>query len=337
MSWSTEPAPRPAVRSCRFGAAALIVFAGVALGVRSVGATTPTLAAAASPVTVEARVEPGSTTIGTPIRYILRVTAEPGVEPIVPQLAASIGDFQVVDFGAGTPHQAGGREVIERWYELVTYRTGELTVPGPTVQFRTADGGIDWEAAPDVTVKVESLFAAAGATPPADVREIRAPVAVPRDYRPIFWIGGGLLGGAALGLALYWLLNRRRRALAVPPRPAHLVALEALARLQAAGLLAAARREEFYVRLSAIVREYLEGRFHVRAPEMTTEEFLQVAQRDRQLSPPQRALLGAFLTEADLVKFARYVPADADAERAYRAAREFVESTVPREVAGAAA
>ena len=91
------------------------------------------------------------------------------------------------------------------------------------------------------------------------------------------------------------------------------------------------------MRLSDIVRSYLEGRFHLRAPEMTTEEFLQAAQRDPQLAPPQRSLLGTFLSEADLVKFARYVPAADDSERAYRAAREFVQSTAPPEVPRVAA
>jgi hypothetical protein len=91
----------------------------------------------------------------------------------------------------------------------------------------------------------------------------------------------------------------------------------------------AGRQEEFYVRLSTIVRAYLEARFHLRAPEMTSEEFLQAAQRDPQLASPQRARLGQFLSEADLVKFARHQPAAADAERAQDAAREFVESTAP--------
>ena len=113
----------------------------------------------------------------------------------------------------------------------------------------------------------------------------------------------------ALVAVLYRLINRRRRVPAVAPRPVHEVALEALAKLHAARLLEAGRHEEFYVRLSDIVRTYLEARFHLRAPEMTTEEFLQAAQRDPQLTPPQRSLLGTFLSEADLVKFARYVPA----------------------------
>ncbi len=57
---------------------------------------------------------------------------------------------------------------------------------------------------------------------------------------------------------------------------------------------------------------------------MTTEEFLQAAQRDPQLAPPQRSLLGTFLAEADLVKFARYVPAPTMPSAPIAPAREFV-------------
>jgi hypothetical protein len=293
--------------------------------------------AAPSPVEVRARVEPKSVTIGTPFRYILHIEADKNTEVIVPQLTGSLGDFEVTDFGGQPPRQEGGRTVIERWYTLVTYTAGDAIVPGPTVQYRQPGSDIERVAAPDVLVGVQSLLAARDGKAPDDVREIKGPVAVPHDFRPLLWVGAAVLAVVGLAAGLFWLLNRRRRVAAPAPRPAHEIALEALARLRAGGLVEAGRPGEFYVRLSTIVRAYLEARFHLRAPEMTTEEFLQAAQRDPQLTPPQRSLLGQFLSEADLVKFARHVPYPEDAERAYAAAREFVESTAPPEVPRVAA
>jgi hypothetical protein len=297
--------------------------------------TTP--GAQPAPVAIETAVEPRSVTIGTPFRYTMRITAEQDLELIVPQLAGQIGDFQVIDFGSPPPRQERGRVVLEPWYTLLTYTPGDALVPGPTVQYRLPGSDLESVAAPDALVMVQSLLDKPGATPPADVRDIKAPAAVPRDYRPLLWLALAGLGAIALAALLYRLINKRRSALIAPPRPAHEIALEALTKLHAARLLEAGREQEFYVRLSAIVRAYLEARFHLRAPEMTTEEFLQVAQRDPQLAPPQRSLLGNFLSEADLVKFARYVPASDDAERAYRAAREFVASTAAPEVPRVAA
>ena len=88
--------------------------------------------------------------------------------------------------------------------------------------------------------------------------------------------------------------------------------------------------EEFYTRLSDIVRQYLEGQMGLRAPERTTEEFLYEVSRDHSLSEEHRELLGAFLQEADLVKFARHQPGAEDMKRAMDAAEKFVEDTQPR-------
>jgi len=289
-------------------------------------ATTPD---AQSPVTLTTAVAPRSVTIGTPFRYTLRIDATDDIELIVPTLAGYIAEFQVIDFGEAPPRHEGGRVVLERWFSLVTYTVGDRIVPGPSVQYRVPGGELESAAAPDALIIVESLLASAGATPAADVRDIKGPVAVPRDYRLLGWIGLGvaLVLGAIAALA-FWL-NRPRGAAAPPAPPAHQVALAALARLRADRLVEQGRQEEFYVRLSAIVRAYLEARFHLRAPEMTSEEFLQAAQRDPQLSPPQRGRLAQFLSEADLVKFARHHPAPDDAERAHDAARDFVAATAP--------
>jgi hypothetical protein len=342
--------PRHWFRSPRDGRAAslggviapLVVLAALGLGgAARAAADEPTPGAEPVPIQVQTLVEPKTVTIGTPFRYTIRATADKDVEVAIPQLPVQIGEFEVTDFGSVPPREVNGRMVSERWYTLLTYKPGDGVVPGPSVQYRVPGGEQQSVAAPDALVIVQSLLDRPGATPLADVskidvHDIKGPVAVPHDYRPLLWLAAAIVGLVVLVAVLYRLINRRRAATALPPRPAHEVALEALAKLHAARLVEAGRHEDFYVRLSDIVRTYLEARFHLRAPEMTTEEFLQVAQRDPQLTPAQRSLLGHFLAEADLVKFARYVPAGQDAERAYNAAREFVQSTLP-EVPRAAA
>ncbi|HWN66072.1 MAG TPA: hypothetical protein VNM90_00465, partial [Haliangium sp.] len=83
----------------------------------------------------------------------------------------------------------------------------------------------------------------------------------------------------------------------------------------------------WYVELSAIVRRYLEDRYHLRAPELTTEEFLREAQRSGQLSSTHRNLLSDFLVRCDRVKFARYQPGEDESRQALASARTFLEET----------
>jgi hypothetical protein len=295
-----------------------------------------TTAPTVPPVRITTRVEPQTVTIGSPFRYTMRIEADPEVEAIVPILTERLGEFLITDFGEVPQGSRKDGFVVERWYTLVTYETGDQLVPGPTVQYRTPGRELRSMDAPDTLVIVRSVLGADAEG--ADVRDIKPPVEVPRDYRPLWWGGAVLLLLGLLGVGLYWILNRKRGEGVEPLRPADEVAQEAFLRLRAARLIEKGRYEEYYVRLSAIVRRYLEGRFGLKAPEMTTEEFLQIAQRNPTLAAAQRSSLGHFLSEADLVKFARHVPTDEDAERAYSAARQFVETTrVEREAQCAAA
>jgi hypothetical protein len=168
----------------------------------------------------------------------------------------------------------------------------------------------------------------------ADIRDIKPPDPIPIDWRPYYWIAGILTALVALGLLVYRLRTRPTRvAPAAPPLPPHVVAIRALESLRARSLVEHGAFKEFYSSLSDIVRRYLEDRFRVRAPEMTTEEFLLATSRDGRLAASQRRLLGEFLTESDLVKFARHRPTIADSERAFDAARRFVDDTTQREAA----
>jgi hypothetical protein len=151
-----------------------------------------------------------------------------------------------------------------------------------------------------------------------DIRDIKGLVPVPHDWWWL-WLVLAVLVAAAVWL---WLCKRHKPvtvASPVTPPSAFEVALAALQRLRQDNPPA----EEFYTRLSDIVRHFIEGQFGLRAPERTTEEFLAEAA----LPPDSMSLLGAFLQESDLVKFARLRPGKGDMERAYGAAEKFVRET----------
>lgn len=152
-----------------------------------------------------------------------------------------------------------------------------------------------------------------------DIRDIKGLVPVPLAWG---WIALAVLVLALL-LILFWWWRRRKPAVTgetlVQRTPAEL-ALAALATLKAQNLPV----EVFYTRVSDIIRQFIEGQFGLHAPERTTEEFLAEAR----LPVESMALLGAFLQEADLVKFARLQPGPEDVARAFGAAEKFVKGTM---------
>ena len=303
--------------------------AGLARGEHGTGGSDADSAEATPPpVTIIGRTDPERVSIGTPFRYTVEVKAKKDVELIVPVLGGQIGEFTVTDFGEEPVKEIDDHVVVTRWYTLVTYSTGYLFIPGITVQYRTAGEELARVDGKDVAIKVVSLLEQDPEA--ADIRDIKGPVAVPFDWTPVL-VGIAILGGIiVLGLVAARLLKRlNAQSIPAPPPPPDVVALEALARLRHRQLTEPEERAAWYVALSAIVRTYIEGRFRLRAPEMTTEEFILEVQRDSPLIPEHRQLLGEFLAECDLVKFARYLPALEEAERVYAAARRFIEESRP--------
>jgi len=289
-----------------------------------------------SPVRVTATVEPKDVTIGTRFRYTIRVEADPGVEVAMPLLAERLGDYPIVDFGHRDPVTGnGGVRVSELWYDLVAFETGSQYVPSVPLAYKAPTGAAATVETPKVVVNVVSLITQAGGAD--DIPAIRDAVPIVAPGPSLLWVIGGLGVAAGLGWIGRRWWRRRAAAAAAPARAAHEIALEELDKLRAQKLVENGQHERYYIALTDIVRRYVEARFGLHAPEMTTDEFLAAAQRSRDLISTHRSALQDFLVEADLVKFARHVPTRERAERSWSAAHDFVAATRPSEVTSAAA
>lgn len=283
-------------------------------------------AMAESPVEIRATADPTSAPIGTPVRFEVEVLAPDGLEIFVAQPSERIGDLDILDFGT-EPAAIGpdGRVSLKRWWKLVAWTTGSHVLETPSVSYRSDSDTIAPADPVRVTVDVPSVLGDAADLP--DIKDIKPPLALPVDRRPYYAAAFLAALFVAAWLVVRYSSRRTRRRPFVPPPPPHVVATAAFAALRARKLPERGAFKEFYSSLSDIVRTYMEGRFGLRAPEMTTEEFLVATAKDFQLAVPHRKLLGDFLAESDLVKFARHRPSLDDSESAFAAARRFVEDT----------
>lgn len=158
-----------------------------------------------------------------------------------------------------------------------------------------------------------------------DIMDIKPPVDIPN---PWFWVWVAL-GVAAVILAL-WLLRRWRQAKQAEASrpvyvPSHVRARQRLTR----ALDLVSNPKPFCIEVSDTIRLYLEERFSLHAPERTTEEFLHELQTSRLLLDDQKRSLGEFLEQCDLVKFAKFEPAQSELESLHGAAWRLVEETQP--------
>ncbi len=139
---------------------------------------------------------------------------------------------------------------------------------------------------------------------------------------------GLLLGGLLALLWLWWRKRERRPKPAPPPRPPWEIALEELDQVRRDELIALGRFAEHFDRVSDTLRKYLGARFGFDGLESTTTETLRHLRR-AELGSTTFETVDIFLGEADLVKFARRTPTEADCVLALSRADATIRDTLP--------
>ncbi len=159
-----------------------------------------------------------------------------------------------------------------------------------------------------------------------ELRPLKPLVEIPDPLAWLWWTLGGLVVLGLIAWAIHSWLKRRNAPKPVIIIPPHVRAKERLQR----ALDLMHTPEAFCVEVSSALRVYLEERFNFRAPERTTEEFLYELQASDLLTAEQKHSLENFLTNCDLVKFAKYDPTEVELKNLHAAAVRLVEETEPR-------
>jgi hypothetical protein len=161
---------------------------------------------------------------------------------------------------------------------------------------------------------------------PIELRDIKPPVEIPGDWTWLWWV---LLVVVVVVTAFYlwrWYRNRdRSKAEAIATIPPHIRAREALTQ----AMLLIHDPKQFCTAVSLAVRVYLEERFSLQAPDRTTEEFLIELKNSVTLNIEHKQALGEFLETCDLVKFAKFEPAQSDLEAMHTLAHRIIDETEP--------
>lgn len=311
----------------------LLLNTGQITPVYAEGEPVQSLVVQRGPVKATVSIEPISPIIGDIITLILEVVAEEGVELLMPEFGQSLDRFSIVDFVPKESVDDEGRNVAIHRYRLQSRSSGQQTIPPLMIEFvdrrpgnRAAPEGEDaYELLTErIVFEIESVLPkGAGADLKPPLRELG-----PRDdggAKLWPWLLA-VLGILAIASPFAWQAWQRWQVQA-RQRSAYDIAHSRLSKLTAADNLDVDAVQVFFVELSDIVRHYLEDRFNLHAPELTTEEFLDVAASSPDLSGDQKSFLQGFLRSADQVKFARHVPDVQTMDKALAAAAGFLEQT----------
>jgi hypothetical protein len=283
------------------------------------------------PVEAQASVDRAVATTGDLITYRIAVDAEASYEIEIPEAGAEIAGFRIVDIGTEEAPARNGRVLRERWYELRADLVGSYVLPPVVVGYRQpAPEGEEpepWQTltTSEIFVEVESVLPAEGGA--EDIRGLK-PLHPVRS--PVPWVGiiAGLITALLIAAGIWWYLRwRAKQRDAVPLRPPHEVAFEALNALRDTDFDDPAAVRWFYFQISEILRVYVEGRFAINATDLTTEEILPSLASLEDLTSEQGEHLRHFLVDTDQVKFAHREPSRSDVESIYEQALSFIEAT----------
>lgn len=311
-------------------------FFGLLTGLQTAMAQTGT-DASRYPV-LSSRCEPTSITVGDHVKFT--------VSAVVPELQRLIvrnpfgGKDETTWTLIGQPFVTEEKVSASEWrrnteFTLTTFEVGEVEIPEVEVSYQPPGGGEPIvRSVSGISVNVNSVLPADAAEVP--LADIKDPLPIPLPAW-VPWVIGGIAALLALVVGLFvWRRMRGKFAnLIKPPLRPDEWALLRIEELEREKLIEQKKLKELYTRLSEILRQYLGKVYELKAMDMTTGELLthledlEAEEREDQRTSfrTARQYLSELLDEADLVKFAQFLPEQARSRNALEKGREVVRLT----------
>jgi hypothetical protein len=282
------------------------------------------------PVRLIVRVTPSKPRLSDLVDMNVEVESQPNVEVKPPTFGDAVGDFLVRDYRErspdGTAHSAVKKRVFH--YRLEPVSSGKHLIRSVTIEFTDnreaseSKGKAAFVESEPIEIQVTSEFG--DQTPDlGNLDPMLPPVLMDRSWS-WWWLALASPVIAAVIACIAYRRNRLRPEPSIRQATPEEIAQAALEQLLRENLPAAGLFKEFYVRLTGLVRCYIEGTTGLKAPEQTTEEFLREMRTKEVFSAERSLKLKEFLEAADMVKYAGMQPGEEQIELSVLRAREFV-------------
>ena len=283
------------------------------------------------PVKLTVRISPTEPRLSDLIEMDVVVVAKGNVDVKPPTFGDAVGEFLVRDYRERTPAKSSDADESTRLfhYQLEPVSSGTHLIRSIAIPF--TDNRESSEAKGKATliesepIEIKITTELGDQTPDlANLEPMLPPVPIEQSYNT-WWIAA-IGAGIAIVVAFAFWLRRKQRPTITQERQLtpEEIARAALEQLLSENLPAARLFKDFYVRLTGVVRCYIEGTTGLKAPEQTTEEFL-YAMRSKEVFSAERSVrLKEFLEAADMVKYAGQQPGAEQIELSILRAREFV-------------
>jgi len=284
----------------------------------------------AQSISVLASVDSSNYLVGDYINYTLEIRAEKNLNITTPLIRDSLKKVEVIKEFPPAAKEENNIKSSTFEYIISYYDSGSVTISPIAVRYKIQ--GADEEKialSNPVTFNVHTLQV----EQKADIKDVKEPLIIPLDWKFILLIAFIVI---IILVASYYLYQRFKKKAEQPIKkkviriPAHTRALAALDNLEREQLWQKGKVKEYHSNITGIIRGYFEERFNLPALELTTsEQMLQLKK-----VPSAENILNItneFLNNADLVKFAKFIPLPSVNEEMMKQAKEIVTKTISKE------
>lgn len=230
-----------------------------------------------------------------------------------------------------TLKQRKGKLDLRGSITVAAFEEGHYDLPPIAVRRVTADGKVDTLLFEALQMDVKTM--------PVDtatfvIHDIKGQMKYPVTFKEVLpWAGGAVLLAALVFLLVYLVRNGRRQGgTEEGEEAAYIVALRRLEKFRGDKYWAPDKQKIYYSGITDALKFYIEKRFGLDAPEMTTAELFAALKDSKDLSPELYNEAKALFETADYVKFAKHAATDEDNAKALPLAVRFVTSTYQTEL-----
>lgn len=279
-------------------------------------------------ITAKASVDKSSYLVGDYINYSIGVLHDKSLNLVPPSIKDSLAGLSVLKIDPPVNKDSNGVTYSSFNYILSGYDSAEINIPPVPVLYKSNG---DSTFSTIMTNPLQFLVSTVKINPSAQIKDVKAPIKIPLDWRIVaLWI----LGIIALILIAYYFYCKYKLKKMLTPKTEKIIklapyqiALNSLKELEEKKLWQQGLIKDYHSAITEIIRTYFEERFDLAALELTTTEALALLQNKNDAAVILN-VTKEFLNNADLVKFAKFVPLNSVNEEMLKQAYEIVNKTI---------
>lgn len=283
----------------------------------------------AQEVKVLAKTDSSNYVVGDYINYEVEITRPKNVKIIMPSVEDSIKVLEFIKKEKPTTDPSGNVDIERYKYTFSFYDSTEVLIPSIKIGYKVEGDSTMYKVSTnELYVFIDKLEI----NPEKEIMDVKRPLLIPYNFMILGFI---LLGLIILLLAAYFIYRyyKKKKALADENRPEIIIppyeeALGSLKLLEEKELWQNGEVKQYHSEITFVLRKYFERTFNFLALEMPSSDVIDNLRNIKECNVIHDEARN-FFNNADMVKFAKFVPMNSVNEEMMKQAYDILDKTKP--------